>query len=130
MRGWLSPRKPVVLAFFYRAQRLRNAVRRSRKKLPSSLGSARDVTFIRSRGNTGDELIFAETRELLAGYNYTEVSLEALHTDRAHVMLAAAMLGKQFRYRSTSYHKVPAITEWSLADFPVKRIEEFEDHRP
>lgn len=45
---------------------------------------------------------------------------EAVETDRAHVMIAAAMLGKEVRYRATNYHKVPAIAEYSLEDFPVE----------
>lgn len=40
-------------------------------------------------------------------------------TDRAHVMIAAAMLGKRVEYHGTSYHKVTAIAEYSLSDFPV-----------
>jgi len=39
---------------------------------------------------------------------------ESVETDRAHVMIAAAMLGKQVRYRSSSYHKVPAIARYAL----------------
>jgi exopolysaccharide biosynthesis predicted pyruvyltransferase EpsI len=44
---------------------------------------------------------------------------EEVYTDRAHVMVAAAMLGKRVRYRSSSYHKVPAIAEWALRGLPV-----------
>lgn len=40
-------------------------------------------------------------------------------TDRAHVMIAGAMLGKTVYYSSTIYHKVPAIAEYSLRRFPV-----------
>jgi exopolysaccharide biosynthesis predicted pyruvyltransferase EpsI len=47
-----------------------------------------------------------------------------VHTDRAHVMIAAAMLGKRVRYWATAYHKVPAIAEWSLRGFPVERARE------
>jgi hypothetical protein len=51
----------------------------------------------------------------------------ALHagvkTDRAHVMIAAALLGKVVEYSTSSYHKVPAIADYSLASFPVRRIE-------
>jgi exopolysaccharide biosynthesis predicted pyruvyltransferase EpsI len=49
---------------------------------------------------------------------------EAVETDRAHVMIAAAMLGKKVRYCATNYHKVPAIAEYSLEDFPVERMSE------
>jgi exopolysaccharide biosynthesis predicted pyruvyltransferase EpsI len=44
-------------------------------------------------------------------------------TDRAHVMIAAALLGKVVDYWTSSYHKVPAIAEYSLKSFPVRRIE-------
>jgi hypothetical protein len=43
---------------------------------------------------------------------------ETVVTDRAHVMIAAAVLGKRVEYHGTSYHKVPAIAEYSLAGFP------------
>jgi len=44
---------------------------------------------------------------------------ETVETDRAHVMIAAAMLGKRVTYRGTKYHKVPAIAAYSLTDFSV-----------
>ena len=40
-------------------------------------------------------------------------------TDRAHVMIAAAMLGKPVEYRSSTYHKVPAIARYALRGYPV-----------
>ena len=45
-------------------------------------------------------------------------------TDRAHVMIAAALMGKRIEYRGTNYHKVPAIAEYSLSGLPVSRHEE------
>lgn len=53
---------------------------------------------------------------------------EVVETDRAHVMIAAAMLGKQVRYRAGSYHKVPAIAEYALGGFPVKRLDAENPH--
>ena len=44
-------------------------------------------------------------------------------TDRAHVMIAAALLGKVVDYWTSSYHKVPAIADYSLKSFPVRWIE-------
>jgi exopolysaccharide biosynthesis predicted pyruvyltransferase EpsI len=44
-------------------------------------------------------------------------------TDRAHVMIAAALLGKVVEYGTSSYHKVPSIAEYALKSFPVQRIE-------
>jgi exopolysaccharide biosynthesis predicted pyruvyltransferase EpsI len=49
---------------------------------------------------------------------------QAVETDRAHVMIAAAMLGKKVRYHATNYHKVPAIAQYSLKGFPVERMPE------
>ena len=45
---------------------------------------------------------------------------QAVETDRAHVMIAAALLGKRVEYRASIYHKVPAIAKYSLKDFPVR----------
>ncbi len=44
-----------------------------------------------------------------------------VRTDRAHVMIAAALLGKRVRYRSSSYFKLPAIAAYSLDGYPVVR---------
>jgi exopolysaccharide biosynthesis predicted pyruvyltransferase EpsI len=46
-----------------------------------------------------------------------------VETDRAHVMIAAALMGKPVTYRGTTYHKVPALADYSLRDFPVYRAE-------
>ena len=43
-------------------------------------------------------------------------------TDRAHVMIAAALLGKDVDYWTSSYHKVPAIADYALKSFPLRRI--------
>ena len=43
--------------------------------------------------------------------------------NRAHVMFAAALLGKAVDYWTSSYHKVPSIAEYALKSFPVRRIE-------
>jgi hypothetical protein len=42
-----------------------------------------------------------------------------VNTDRAHVMIAAAMLGKEVRYAPNSYFKVEAIAEFALGGFNV-----------
>jgi exopolysaccharide biosynthesis predicted pyruvyltransferase EpsI len=44
-------------------------------------------------------------------------------TDRAHVMIAGALLGKAVYYWSSSYHKVPSIADYALKSFPVRRID-------
>ena len=47
---------------------------------------------------------------------------QIVRTDRAHVMIAAALLGKQVEYCASSYHKVPAIAEYALRQFPVSGL--------
>lgn len=47
-----------------------------------------------------------------------------IRTDRAHVMIAGALLGKKVEYLTSSYHKVPAIAEYGLKNYPVTRIPE------
>jgi len=46
-----------------------------------------------------------------------------VRTDRAHVMIAAALMGKQVEVAPCSYHKVEAIAASTLGDFPVRLIE-------
>lgn len=48
---------------------------------------------------------------------------ELIRTDRAHVMIAAAMLDKRVEFISGSYFKVPAIAEYALSGFPVTRLD-------
>jgi hypothetical protein len=50
-------------------------------------------------------------------------------TDRAHVMIAAALLGKVVDYWTSSYHKVPSIADYALKAFPVRRIEPEKQYR-
>ena len=47
---------------------------------------------------------------------------ELIRTDRAHVMIAGALLGKRVEFASSSYDKVPAIADFALTDFPVTPI--------
>ena len=51
---------------------------------------------------------------------------EVVRTDRAHVMIAGAMLGKRVEALPSSYHKVPAIVSHSLRGFPVRLLSESE----
>ncbi|QYJ16083.1 hypothetical protein Rxycam_01914 [Rubrobacter xylanophilus DSM 9941] len=48
---------------------------------------------------------------------------EEIETDRAHVMIAGAMLGKRVLYRASSYHKVPEIARYALRHLPVRPLE-------
>lgn len=61
------------------------------------------------------------TCESLDQWLWTIAQHAEVYTDRAHVMIAAAMLGKRVMYRASTYHKVPAIAEYALASFPVRR---------
>jgi len=70
------------------------------------------------RGNDDISLTCATLDEFL----WRIARHQAVETDRAHVMIAAAMLGKEVRYRATNYHKVPAIADYSLKGFPVRRM--------
>lgn len=47
---------------------------------------------------------------------------EEIHTDRAHVMIAAALLHKRVRYRASAYHKVPEIARHSLRGYDVEAL--------
>jgi len=48
---------------------------------------------------------------------------ELIRTDRAHVMIAAAMLDKRVEFVPGSYFKVSAIAEYALSGFPVTRLD-------
>jgi len=47
---------------------------------------------------------------------------EIVRTDRAHVMIAAALLGKRVEYAPNSYHKVEAIARGALSAYPVQPV--------
>lgn len=49
-------------------------------------------------------------------------SHELIRTDRAHVMIAAALLGKTVEFACSNYFKLPAIATYALGDFPVKQL--------
>jgi exopolysaccharide biosynthesis predicted pyruvyltransferase EpsI len=49
---------------------------------------------------------------------------DLIRTDRAHVIIAAAMMGRRVEYRSSCYHKVPSIVNFSVASSQVTRIDE------
>lgn len=56
----------------------------------------------------------------------TIASYETIYTDRAHVTIASAMLGKKVFFRNSNYHKVQGIVDFSLTDFPVIYKEHWE----
>jgi hypothetical protein len=44
---------------------------------------------------------------------------EVVKTDHAHVMIAAALLGKEVHYAPSNYHKLPGLVSSSLHGYPV-----------
>jgi len=58
-------------------------------------------------------------------YLHTIARCAAVRTDRAHVMIAAAMLGKRVWATNSSYHKVRAIAEYALGSLDVTYEESF-----
>jgi GT2 family glycosyltransferase len=61
----------------------------------------------------------SSTCESLDEFLWTIAQYELVKTDRAHVMIAAALLGKQVHYAASNYHKLPAIAACALQDYPV-----------
>jgi hypothetical protein len=64
----------------------------------------------------------AITCESLDEFLWTIAQYEVINTDRAHVMIAAALLGKQVRFASSNYHKVPALAANSLSQYSIEFI--------
>ncbi|MGY4690681.1 polysaccharide pyruvyl transferase family protein [Salibacterium sp. K-3] len=48
---------------------------------------------------------------------------DTVYTDRAHVMIAGAMLKKTVYYQPSNYHKLPGIADFTLRGFPVYPLE-------
>jgi GT2 family glycosyltransferase len=59
------------------------------------------------------------TCESLDEFLWTIARHEVVHTDRAHLMIAAALLGKRVHYGASNYHKVPALAAFGLQEYPV-----------
>ena len=89
-----------------------------------SRGSGRLVAY-RTDGESNRKDLPAENHDIsvacfgLDHWLWTIARHDTVATDRAHVMIAAALLGKHVEYHGTNYHKVTAIAEYSLSDFPV-----------
>jgi len=64
--------------------------------------------------------------ETLDEWLWTISRHEVIRTDRAQVMIAAAMMGKRVFYRDSCYHDEPAIAQFALQTFPVEREEELD----
>lgn len=61
----------------------------------------------------------SDTADSLDSWLSTIAASAEVQTDRAHVMIAAARMGKPVRYAPSSYFKVGAIAESCLADYDV-----------
>ena len=85
--------------------------------------------FRTDRESTDDRLPRPDNDDI----SHTESNLDAwlerisahqlVRTDRAHVMIAAALMGKRVEYAPSGYHKLPAIAEFALTEYPVTPIE-------
>jgi exopolysaccharide biosynthesis predicted pyruvyltransferase EpsI len=75
------------------------------------------------RSHPIDNNDISQTCETLDEFLWTISRHELIRTDRAHVMIAAAMIGKRVEYWPSNYHKLNAIAEFSLTNFPVLQIE-------
>src|SRR5262245_7349845 len=64
--------------------------------------------------------------ETLDEWLWTISRHEIIRTDRAQVMIAAAMMGKRVFYRDSRHHNEQAIAEFALQTFPVEREEELD----
>jgi GT2 family glycosyltransferase/exopolysaccharide biosynthesis predicted pyruvyltransferase EpsI len=58
----------------------------------------------------------------LEGWLRTIERHRVVRTDRAHVMIAAALMGKQVEFSDGSYHKLDSLATTWLGDRPVRRV--------
>ena len=77
--------RPVLVHGSHRLEQ--RLIESSRSRLLETLAGSRDVTFVRSIGNVGDELIWAGTRRLLADVAYREVGIGELDGVSGHTVL-------------------------------------------
>lgn len=63
----------------------------------------------------------SESADSLEDWLATIAAHRTINTDRAHVMIAGALLGKRVKYLPCSYFKVDAIAESCLTDLDVSR---------
>jgi GT2 family glycosyltransferase/exopolysaccharide biosynthesis predicted pyruvyltransferase EpsI len=79
-----------------------------------------EVLLDRSGSHGNDDI--SVTAASLDEWLETIARHQLIRTDRAHVMIAGALLGKEVEFAPSSYHKVEGIASHSLAEFPVRRI--------
>lgn len=85
------------------------------------LSAFRTDTESRAVGLGGDNVDISLTCSCLDDWLETIARHEIVRTDRAHVMIAAAMLGKQVHVWEGSYHKLFAIADY--AGLAIERME-------
>lgn len=77
-----------------------------------------------------DNLDISDTAESLDEWIETIAGYAEVETNRAHVMIAAARMGKRVGYTSGSYFKVDAIARSCLADYDVRPLPMTSGHVP
>jgi GT2 family glycosyltransferase/exopolysaccharide biosynthesis predicted pyruvyltransferase EpsI len=85
-------------------------LQRSREEILGAIGEYRDLVFLRTPGNLGDELIWAGTRELLSNHSYREIGIEELSGAAGHTILICGSGGFCNPYHELMPH-VLAIAE-------------------
>lgn len=79
-----------------------------------------DREALDTRALPADNLDVSATCTSLEQWLATIARHQVVRTDRAHVMIAAARLGKRVHVRPSSYHKVPALAAQLADDFDVR----------
>lgn len=69
-----------------------------------------------------DNVDISVTCSSLEVWLHTIATHAVVRTDRAHVMIAAALMGKRVEFFPSSYHKLPAIADYCLRDFDVSSL--------
>lgn len=70
----------------------------------------------------------SETAESLESWLRAIERHAVINTDRAHVMIAGALMGKEVNYAPSSYFKVEAIAQFALGDYNVRQLAESNGH--
>lgn len=84
--------------------------------------------FRTDREASGGEIALADNDDIsvtapdLETWLRTIARHQMVRTDRAHVMIAAALMGKEVEFANGSYHKLGALAETWLGDRPVRRV--------
>jgi GT2 family glycosyltransferase/exopolysaccharide biosynthesis predicted pyruvyltransferase EpsI len=95
----------------------------------SASGAGTLTAFRTDREATAGELLAPDNDDIsvtspsLTEWLHTIERHALVRTDRAHVMIAAALMGKQVEFAPSSYHKLESIAAASLTEFPVRRID-------